>query len=395
MKVFNSIINFLKTPFKTFIKKDMSRFSFYNRDLATNETIFSAVSMLSNAIASAPVGVYKDGEKLKPYEHELARLFKYGPNPRMSMFDFIKIMEVNRCTKGAAYAIKEYGYAGKIEGLWVMNSDYVTPILEKDSNELYYEIRDSGGVKYIHNSHMIAINYLTTDGYTPINPIDVLRNTIDYDREIKEFSLNQMQNGLKANIVIKLKTTLNQDDLNLYNDMMSKFQKNGILYVDGGKEFQELKNASFIDPNVAAVEQITVERVERVYSMIGKLIKGSSKSSNSDSEDLLYMKDAILPVIRMYEQEFTRKCLAYDIQNEDIEVKFSMNGYARAQMNVRGAFYQIMFRNSIMTVNEIRALEELPPVKGGNQRYLSRDLCPADLYEEFIENEINSKSKSI
>ena len=395
MRVFNSIINFLKTPFKYFIKKDMSRFSFYNRDLATNETIFSAVSMLSNAIASAPVGVYKDGEKLKPYEHELARLFKYGPNPRMSMFAFIKIMEVNRCTKGAAYAIKQYGYAGEIEGLWVMNSDYVTPILEKDSNELYYEIRDSGGVKYIHNSHMIAINYLTTDGYTPINPIDVLRNTIDYDREIKEFSLNQMQNGLKANIVIKLQSKLNKDELDTYNEMMSKFQKNGILYVDSGKEFQELKNSSFIDPNVAAVEQITVERVERVYSMIGKLIKGSSKSSNSDSEDLLYMKDAILPVIRMYEQEFTRKCLAYDIQNEDIEVKFSMNGYARAQMNVRGAFYQIMFRNSIMTVNEIRALEELPPVKGGNQRYLSRDLCPADLYEEFIENEINSKNKSI
>ncbi|WP_394861445.1 phage portal protein, partial [Clostridium perfringens] len=122
-------------------------------------------------------------------------------------------------------------------------------------------------INYVHSSHIIAVNYVTTDGYTPISPLDVLRNTVDYDREIKEFSLNQMKDGLKANLVIKLQAKLNKEELDNYNEMINRFKSNGILYVDNGKEFQELKKSSFIDPNVAAVEEITVERVERVYTI--------------------------------------------------------------------------------------------------------------------------------
>ncbi len=388
MGILNSIKNFFKTPFKTpfktAIKRDFSRFSFFNKDLATNETIFSAVSMLSNAIASAPLSVNQDYVKLKPREHELARLFEYGPNPRMSTFNFVKTMEVNRLTEGAAYAIKEYGYGGEIIAIWVLNGDYIEPIIERDSNELYYQIKGDGEPEYVHNSHIIAVDYLTTDGYTPISPLDVLRNTIDYDREIKEFSLNQMQNGLKANIVVKLQSKLDEEGLRTYNDMLSKFQKNGILYVDSGKDFQELKNTSFIDPNVAAVEQITVERVERVYNMPGKL---TGKATNV--EDLLYLKDTILPTARMYEQEFTRKCLSEPDRDEGIKAKLSLNGFARADMKTRGDFYFKGIRSSWFCADDIRALEDMPPIQGGDVYYVSRDLVPIDKIDLVLKGNKN------
>lgn len=392
MGIISRIKQAFRIPIKKTILRDFGRyFSFYNTKLATNETIFSAVGMLSNAIASAPVGIYIDGKKLKPSENYLAKMFKFGPNRRSTMFDFIKTMEVNRCTKGAGYAIKEIGYAGATTGLWLLNSDYVTPILEKDTNELYYEVRDETGINYIHNSYIIQVTYMTSDGYTPINPLDVLKNTIDYDKEVKEFSINQMKKGLKANLVVKLQSKLSQDDIDEYDEMMQRMMKNGVVYVDSGKEFQELKNTSYIDPNVAAVEQITVERVERVYNMPGKLTKGSSnnKSTTTDTEDLLYLKDTILPVIRMYEQEFSKKLLNTKQILDDYEIKFSMNGYARATMEKRGNFYQQMIRGGIMTINEVRSLEDLPKVEGGDTRYLSRDLCPSDLYEDFITKEIN------
>lgn len=291
MSLFGRIKSFFKTPYKTYINRDISSFSFFNRDLNTNENIFSAVSLLSNALASAPINVYKDYEKLKPKENDLARLFEYGPNNFQSTFQFIRLMETLRNTKGAAYAIKEYGFNNRLERLWVMNPDNVTPQMEKDSRELYYAISKDGAINYVHSSHIIAVNYVTTDGYTPISPLDVLRNTVDYDREIKEFSLNQMKDGLKANLVIKLQAKLNEEELANYNEMINRFKSNGILYVDNGKEFQELKKSSFIDPNVAAVEEITVERVERVYTIQGKL---TGKATNV--EDLLYLKDSILPL---------------------------------------------------------------------------------------------------
>lgn len=374
MGIFSKIIGFFKTPYKAYINRDFSNFSFFNRDLNTNENIFSAVSLLSNALASAPISVYKDYEKLKPRENDLARLFEYGPNNFQSTFQFIRLMETLRNTKGAAYAIKEYGFNNRLERLWVMNPDNVTPQMEKDSRELYYTISKDGAINYVHSSHIIAVNYVTTDGYTPISPLDVLRNTVDYDREIKEFSLNQMKDGLKANLVIKLQAKLNEEELANYNEMINRFKSNGILYVDNGKEFQELKKSSFIDPNVAAVEEITVERVERVYTIQGKL---TGKATNV--EDLLYLKDSILPTARMYEQEFTKKCIPNTERDEGIKVKISLNGFARADMKTRGEFYFKGVRTGWFCPDEVRALEDMPPIKGGDTYYVSKDLIPVDM----------------
>ncbi len=384
MGLINTLKNFFRTPSSAYINRNFSIFSFFNKDLATNETIFAAVSMLSNAVASAPISVSQDYTKLKPKEHPLAKLFEYGPNPRTSTFQFIRLMETLRNTKGAGYAIKEYGYSGEISAMWVLNTDYVTPIIESDSGELYYEIRSSdNGPRYVHNSHIIAVTHLTTDGYTPISPLDVLRNTIDYDREIKEFSLNQMKNNIKANIVVKLQSKLTTENQKVYEDMLKDFKESGVLFIDAGKELQELKNSSFIDPNVAAVEEITVERVERVYNMPGKL---TGKATNV--EDLLYLKDTILPIVRMYEQEFSRKCLPEPERDEGIKVKLSLNGFARADMKTRGDFYFKGIRSSWFCGNDIRKFEDMTPIPGGDVFYVSKDLIPIELV-----NAANSNNK--
>ena len=109
MKLLNSIKNFFKTPAKTSIKRRFNNwFKFYNSELANNETIFSAVTMKANAIASAPVSINLNYRKLSPKENNLAYLFKFGPNPRQTMFSFMQYMEATRNTSSGAYAIIEY-----------------------------------------------------------------------------------------------------------------------------------------------------------------------------------------------------------------------------------------------------------------------------------------------
>ena len=398
MKLLNSIKNFFKTPAKTSIKRRFNNwFKFYNSELANNETIFSAVTMKANAIASAPVSINLDYKKLNPGEHKLSYLFKYGPNPRQTMFSFIQYMEATRNTNSGAYAIIEYSNVlGDISAIWPLKSEFVEPIIDQDSGELYYEItdHDDNTKRYVHNSHVIALEYLDNNGFKGINPLNVLKNTIDYDREIKEFSINQMKTSLKANAVVKIDTTLDEESLEEYDAMMEQMQENGIIYLDDGKDIKELSAKTYIDPNIFDIEKITVERVERVFNIIGKLTKGSSsnKTTTSDTEDLLYLKDSILPVIRQYEQEFSKKLLTTKEKMQGYEIKLNMNGYARATMEKRGNFYQILYRNGILSANEIRILEDLPPVEGGDKRYISRDLCPVDLFDDFIKSSITTNN---
>ena len=52
--------------------------------------------------------IYKNYDKIAPIDDHLAKLFKYGPNPRQSMFSFMQYMESTRNTSHGAYAIIEY-----------------------------------------------------------------------------------------------------------------------------------------------------------------------------------------------------------------------------------------------------------------------------------------------
>ena len=398
MNLFENIVakigGFFATPNKNKATKGKSSgYRFYKTELANNETIFAAISLKANAIASAPVGIYKDHQKLKASEHPLARLFKYGPNPRQSMFGFIQYMEITRNTNSGAYAIIEYDKLGDVQAIWPLKTDFVEPIINADDNDLWYKIKDydTDQVRYVHNSHIIALNYLNNNGLAGINPLDVLKNTISYDKEVKEFSINQMKNSLKANAVVTIPGTLDQELIEEYDEMMEGMQEAGIIYVDDGKEFKELQSKSYIDSKIFDVENITVQRVERVFNVVGKLIK----KDDENSEDLIFLKDTLLPIIRMYEQEITRKCLNSLEIDQDFEIKFNMSGFARANMANRGDFYQIMCRNGIMSVNEIRELEDLPPVKNGDKRYLSRDLWDADNYEEFMERSVSKTTNSL
>ena len=385
MNIFNKIKKFLfKTPSVKAITGGYNKyFSFQNSNLASNETIYAAINMLSDGIASAPLTLNKGYEKVNMYSHPLARIFKDGPNNFQTPFDFMKLMETLVNTKGAAYAIKEYDLHGNIESLWVLATEYVQPVIEEDTREVYYLISKDGYSRYVHSSHIIDIHGLTTDGLTPISPLDVLKNTINYDRAVKEFSIHQMDSALVGRLVIKLQTKLNKDDLDRYSEMIGNFRKSGILFIDQGKELQELNNTEYIDPNIGTIENITVSRVEKVFKLYGKL---SSSEKIKDSEDLLYLKDTLLPKFRNYEHEFNKKLLTVPEKRRGYEIKFNLNGFMRAQAQYRGQFYQQMIRMGAMNPNEVRALEDLPPYEGGEKYMVSRDLCPIEQLPLLIQS---------
>ncbi len=64
-------------------------------------------------------------------------------------------------------------------------------------------------------------------------------------------------------------------------------------------------------------------------------------------------------------------------------VKLSLNGFARADMKTRGEFYFKGIRSSWFCADEIRALEDMPPIKNGDIFYVSKDLIPVDMVRDL------------
>ncbi len=387
------LLDFISSKFKKgkiYVNAHDSFYSFDNATLASNETIFAAVSMLAGAVASAPVSLRRGYEKVSPKEHNIAEMCEFGFNPYMTTFEFMRAMEAQRCAEGAAYAIKRYDQYHRVCALYLLKSSEVEPIVEKTTNELYYRIYDDTGYNLIHSENIIEVDFISADGYTKgIKPISVLKNALSYDREVKTFAVNQLQYGIKPNLVITVNEEVSEETLKAYDEMISRFKKHGILYLDAGKSLNEVKQSSVIDPKVFEAEQITVKKVAQVFNIPYAKLWGGENYSSAEEADLAYLKDTILPLIRMYEQAFSKGLLTRQERLNGYSIKFSMNGYARANMAARGEFYQKGLRNGWFSDNDIREWEDMAPYEGGDVYYVSKDLIDVKLLEPFVMKQIN------
>lgn len=383
-----NLFNKVKNVFKRFGNKQnliidtRKSFEFNDITLANNETIFAVVSRLSNTMSSLSLELYQNNNIEN--NNDLANLIE-DPNSYMTSFSFINTLETIRNIYGNAYALIEYDSNYTPIALHILDSNNVMPYIEKDSKELYYRILDEQGTIFIHSSNIIHVKYNSTTGIKGVNPLNILRNTLNYDREVKEFSINQMQNGLKANLVIKVQAKLNKEIMDNYTEMLQRFKKNGVLFLDAGKEVQELKNTSFIDPKVFEVENITISRVARVYNVpLYKVLETKKSYSNAEQADLEYVKDTVLPICRQYEKEFNKKLLNPVLKQKGYRFRFNLSSLKRADMTARGDFYFKGIRSGWFTPNEIRALEDFPPAPNGDKLLISRDLIPIDKIDDLI-----------
>jgi len=351
-----------------------------NSKLASNETVFAAISRLANSMASLPLKIYKD---FRPISSDLSDLIANAPNSNMTSFDFIRILETHRNVFGNGYAIKMYGRNYRIESMVILDPTRVEPVVERDTGELWYEIDGDKGRYYVHNLDMIHVKHIHTiqNGYKAISPIDVLQNTIDFDREVREFSLSQMEGGIHASFILKYAAHIGKEKRAEVLANFKDFYKDngGVLIQEQGVEIEPITR-NFIDTKVFEVEKITRTRVATVFNMPVSMLGETDGASYSSMEQmsLEFVTYTLLPIVRQYEQEFNRKLITPGERRQGLYTKFNVGAFLRADTQTRGDFYFKMIRSGGLKPNEVRAWEELPPEPGGEMLYISGDLYPID-----------------
>ncbi|MEC3659229.1 phage portal protein [Bacillus velezensis] len=374
-----------KTEAKAAVKKDLAHWfiprasifgNYGEQSLADNETVFSAVSRLSNTMASLPIKVYKN---YQPVESEASNLITYAPNHNMTSGELIGLLETHRDTFGNGYAIKRYGMRYEVIGLEVLDPSRVQPIVEETTRELWYEVFGDNGNYFVHNMDMIHVKHVSIDGLKGISPLKVLRGALEFDRDVRTFSLEQMD-GAKISFILELATQLDEPrKAKMLENFKSFYRDNGgILIQEQGVKIRELKK-EFIDTKAFEVEKVTRSRVAQAFN-IPLYMLGETQGSVSNMEQLYidYVQGTLMPIATQYEKEFNRKLLTDQERKAGYYFKFSMNALLRGDMQTRGNFYQQGIRSGWFKPNEVRAWEDLPPEKGGDTLYLSKDLFPID-----------------
>ena len=91
------------------------------------------------------------------------------------------------------------------------------------------------------------------------------------------------------------------------------------------------------------------------------------------------------PIVTQYEEEQTWKLLLDSELGRGLELRINLMAELKGDTASRGAWYNNMRNLGGFNVNEIRALEDLPPVKGGDKFYANLNFVPLDIWEELSE----------
>ncbi|MCM3454464.1 phage portal protein [Heyndrickxia oleronia] len=350
-----------------------------NSKLATNETIFSVISRLANTLSSLPLKLYQNYDIVM---NQAADVVINTPNPNMSGFDWINKIEVSRNETGNGYAVIMRDIRMQVEALVPLDSSYVTPFINTDDNNLWYQVQGVGGTYYFHNMNMFHVKHITgTSRWAGISPLDVLKNTLEYDKAVQEFSLSEMQK--KDSFILTYGSNVDEDKRQeIINDFKRFYQDNGgILFQEPGVEIEKMTKEYFASDTLAS-ERITRSRVANVFNVPVLFLNDTEGQSYGSNEQLMiqFVNMTVLPIVRQYEAEMNRKLLTDHDRKEGCYFKFNLGGLLRGDTAARTQFYQVMLRGGGMSPDDVRRLEDLPP-KGGkaDQLWISGDLYPIDM----------------
>jgi len=142
------------------------------------------------------------------------------------------------------------------------------------------------------------------------------------------------------------------------------------------------KNVSIPAADAQFIEQrnLTVESIARWFRMPPHKIAELTHAtfSNIEQQDMSYMRDTLLAWDSRWKDEIKIKLIGMDGDNASVFGRHNFDDLLRPDAETRFKTYHTAMQNGLLTKNEVRAKEDLPPVPGGDRVYVPLNMAPMD-----------------
>lgn len=343
----------------------------------------AAIRAISEDVAKLPLKVFRDNGDSKEQlnNHPLQSLLDW-PNNEMTAMSFRETLTSHALGWGGGYAEIQRDGAGRAVALWILPPQDVS-IKRTDSGELFYQIRLSGGRAIrLNPQDVLHIRGLGLDGITSYVLASIAREPLGVALALNKFTGSYFGNSANPSGYLSHPGHLSEAALkNLRESLQRRYSGSAnagkTMILEEGMEY----NASSHTPEQAQLTQLkqfTIDEVARLFRIpphkIGSLLRATF--SNIEHQSLEYVTDTLQPWATRWEQEIERKLTGARVV--DVYVRHNFSALLRGDAASRAQYYQLMMQNGLMSRNEIRKLEELPPVVDGDVCFVPVNLQPAD-----------------
>ena len=335
---------------------------------------YACTRLIAGTEGYLPVNVVKAADAARSstiaHDHWAHRLLHSSPGDELTPYDFFEIAGSSLELKGNALARKELA-GGRVQALEPMAWDE-TRVWRNSDGELRYE----WDKQTLRPEEVLHIRGFGRDRHRlgGLSTIAVAGSTFGLAKAINKSAGAVFGNGIRSQIALMSERDLDEAQMAVARERVEERYGGAInsgrpLLLNNGWKVATLS----INPEDAQMlesRSFSVEDICRFFGvppfMIGHTEKTTSWGSGVEQAVLGFQKFTIGPRLRRIEQALTKQLLGPADLAAGLKVEFNLEGLLRGDSAGRAGFYQTMSQIGAMTINEIRAKENLPPVAGGD-----------------------------
>ncbi len=341
--------------------------------------VYACVKILAETVASLPLHLFKKGKGGKSEmaeQHPLFSCLYEMPNDEMTSFEFREMMMTSLLLWGNAYA-RKIRKNGHVTELWYLKPQLMTVERDTQTGKIKYTYSDDiTNQTYEYKPEQIFhIKGLSLDGVTGLSPISQAREAVGLSLATEEYGAKFFGNGARPGGVLEHPGIL-KDPEKLRESWNKVYQgtrnSHKVAVLEEGMKYHTIgiapEDAQFLETRKYQVNEIC--RIFRVPPhLVGDLERATF--SNIEHQSIEFVQHTIRPWLVRWEQAISRSLL--DEKERLLYFsRFNVDGLMRGDYKSRMEGYAIGRQNGWLSANDIRHLEDLPPIpkEQGGDAYL-------------------------
>lgn len=274
------------------------------------------------------------------------------------------------------------------------------PVIEPGTGRLWYLATEpkSGRMYRLSPADILHFKAYSPDGVTGVSVLHRARETLETASAAQRYEQALYENGGRPSGVLKASTDLSgrvklpdgteigmKDAIRREWDKIHAGPGNGFrtAVLDLGMEYQPIAMSNS-DAQFVENKAVTIADISRFFGVpLYKLGEGKQSYSSNEQNSIEFCVNTIQPIVTQMEFEETDKLLTLSDRRRGLEVRHNMMALLRGDTNSRGTWYRTMREIGALSVNDILALEDMPPVPGGDTRYSSLNYIPLEDFREL------------
>lgn len=336
---------------------------------------WACVRLIASTIASLPFPVYTaspNGVRAMARESALFRVLHESPNGDQTPVDYWEFAVISMLLRGDHFARKLFE-GGRLIGLEPVNPAIVS-VRRLPNGGVGYRWTDGGTTRDLTERDVFHVRGFGGGPLRGLSTVAYARESLGMAIAADRAASSIFGNGIHAGGILSTDFPLTAEQQAEAEDLLERkfsgaMNRGRPMVLGHGLKWNTITMTAD-DAQLLQSRAWSVEEICRWFGvppfMIGHNEKTTSWGSGVEQMLLGFHKFTLNPFLRRIEQAVRKQLISSEDRAAGLTAEFNIEGLLRADSQGRVNFYRGMTQIGAMTINEVRAKENLPPVDGGD-----------------------------